>query len=297
MKRDDWKKVKLITAMVTPFTERDDVDQDAAARLARHLVSSGSDGILVGGSTGESVTLSTEEVADLVACVSRAVGQRAVVIAGVGGSDTSRVISEIRILEKAKPDALLVTSPAYNRPPQDGLYAHFAAIADATRFPVIVYNIPGRTAVNVTAEALLNLSRIKNIIGLKQANGDLVETSSLIHRARQFIVWSGDDALTLPFLSVGAIGVISVASHFVGTAIQKMIRAFQEGRVKTASRIHCSLMPLFKALFIVTNPIPVKGAAHRLGLIPSDRMRLPLRPLTNAEWEKMIPAFRECGLL
>ncbi|MHA2620382.1 MAG: 4-hydroxy-tetrahydrodipicolinate synthase [bacterium JZ-2024 1] len=297
MKRSDWTKVYVVTAMITPFSGNDEVDWDAVARLARHLSKNGSDGILVGGSTGESATLSSSEVADMVRVVKKAVSGRAVVIAGVGGSDTNAVITDMQALAKARPDAFLVTSPAYNRPPQDGLYAHFCAVADATRLPIIVYNIPGRTAVNVASETLVGLSKVSNIIGVKQANGDLVETTDLIRHAPGFVVWSGDDALTLPFLALGASGVVSVASHFVGNEIRAMILAFRQGKVDRAARIHASLLPVFKALFMVTNPIPVKGAAHRLGLIPSDRMRLPLRALTDEEWSRMVPAFKDCGLL
>jgi 4-hydroxy-tetrahydrodipicolinate synthase len=297
LRADDWKKVRVITAMITPFSGNDEVDEGAAARLARTLVRNGSDGILVGGSTGESATLSVSEVAALVRTVVQAVGDRAVVIAGIGGSDTSGVIADLRAIAEARPHAFLVTAPAYNKPPQDGLYAHFAMVADATRLPLIVYNIPGRTAVNVTADTLVALSKIRNIIGVKQANGDLIETADLIRRAPRFWVWSGDDALTLPFLSIGAVGVVSVASHFVGNRIQSMIRAYSEGKTASAGSIHRALLPLFRALFIVTNPIPVKGAAYRLGMIPTDKMRFPLRSLTDEEWSRMQPAFKECGLL
>jgi 4-hydroxy-tetrahydrodipicolinate synthase len=297
MKVRDWKKVRVMTAMVTPFSGNGEVDHDAVARLAIHLARNGSDGLLVGGSTGESATLSVPEVTALARTATKAVGDSAVVVAGVGGSDTAGVIRDIQAVQEGGPSAILVTSPAYNKPPQDGLYAHFAAAADSTRLPIIVYNIPGRTAVNVAPETLARLSKVKKIIGVKQANGDLVETSDLARRAPTFIVWSGDDALTLPFLSVGAVGVVSVASHFVGNPIRRMIGAYSEGKTATAARIHRSLLPVFKGLFVVTNPIPVKGAAFRLGLIPSDRMRFPLRPLTDDEWMRIQPAFKECGLL
>ncbi|MGH7729031.1 MAG: 4-hydroxy-tetrahydrodipicolinate synthase [Vulcanimicrobiaceae bacterium] len=257
----------LMVAMVTPFDAQGALDLAQARRLARFLVAQGHDGIVVSGTTGESPTLSDDEKLALLGAVKEAAGERASVVAGSGGNDTRHSVALTRRAEAAGADAILAVVPYYNRPPQDGLLGHFGAIAEATRLPVIVYNIPSRTGANLLPATLLELARrYQNIVGVKEASGDVRQfTAILRERPAGFGFWSGDDGFYLPVLALGGEGLISVASHLCARELVELRRAFVAGEVARAGDIHRALMPLFDALFATTNPIPVKWAMNELG--------------------------------
>ena len=262
--------------MVTPFKEDGSVDYEQAQRLALALIDSGSDGVVVVGTTGESPTLVRTEERRLFAKVKAAVGNRGSVIAGTGSNSTAEAISATRDAEKTGVDACLLVVPYYNKPTQEGLYEHFKAVAQATSLPCILYNVPSRTVVSLSAETTIRLSRIDNIIGTKEASGRFDEISKIIDgTGEDFTVWSGNDNDTLPILTLGGYGVISVASHLVGNQIKDMVSLFFSGRVAEAAAIHRHLLPLFDALFVVANPIPLKYALNHLGFRVG-RPRLPL---------------------
>jgi 4-hydroxy-tetrahydrodipicolinate synthase len=265
---------RLITAMVTPFDERGEVDYRQAKRLAQALFESGSEGVVVSGTTGESPTLSKEEKLRLFAEVKSAVGQG--VVAGTGSYNTQESIELTKEAEKAGADAILLVVPYYNKPTQEGLFQHFKAIAGSTSLPCILYNVPGRTVTNLSAETVSRLSQINNIVGIKEASGNLEQISKIISDARKgFLVYSGNDGDTLPILALGGYGVISVASHLVGNQIKAMMEKFLSGHLEDAAQIHRNLLPLVNALFVVANPIPIKYALNYIGF-PVGRPRLPL---------------------
>lgn len=268
---------RLLTAMVTPFDSEGKVDYAQAKRLALALLDSGSDGIVVAGTTGESPTLTHDEKLRLFEEVKSAVGNRGAVMAGTGTYDTAESIELTQAAERIGVDAALLTTPYYSRPPQEGLYRHFAAIAGATSLPCVIYNIPGRTGVNVTLETQLRIAEIPNIAGVKEASGDLGQIAAIVEQAPpSYRVWSGDDVLTLPILSVGAYGVVAVASHLVGAQIQKMIQAHFAGQHEQASAIHRRLLPLFNILMTAWgNPGGVKFALRQAGF-DAGGFRLPL---------------------
>ncbi len=269
----------VITAMITPFDERGAVNYKAAAGLARYLVEHGSTGLVVSGTTGESPTLTTEEKLTLFRTVVKAVEGKAAVIAGTGSNCTAAAVSLTREAAQAGVDAILLVTPYYNKPTQEGLYRHFRVIAEETDLPVMLYNVPGRTGVNMTVETVLRLAEIENIVALKEAGGSLEQAAEICAKAPPgYSVYSGDDALTLPMLSVGAVGAVSVASHLVGPQIAAMIDFFKQGRVTEAARLHLALLPLFRGLFMAANPIPVKAALNLIG-IDAGSPRLPLLPL------------------
>jgi len=287
----------VITAMATPFDREGRVDYARAAELARRLADRGSDGLVVAGTTGEAPTLTDEEKLTLVRTVREAVGPRVKVIAGTGTYDTAHSIHLTREAERAGADAVLLVNPYYNRPSQDGLYAHFKAVAEATRLPVVLYNIPGRTGVNCLPETVARLAEVPNIVALKEASGSLDQASEVRRRTPpDFLIYSGDDSLTLPMLAVGGTGVISVASHLVGQEIGQMIRAFLAGDVRTALALHLKLLPLFKVLFITTNPVPLKAALALSGF-DVGRPRLPLVEATPKEREQIAAVLQELNLV
>ncbi|MHA2610774.1 MAG: 4-hydroxy-tetrahydrodipicolinate synthase [bacterium JZ-2024 1] len=284
----------VLTAMITPFRENGELDEETAVKLAKDLVENGSEGLVVCGTTGESPTLTDEEKIRLIKKVKEAVGGKAKIIAGMGTYSTEHTIHLGREVERIGVDGIMVVAPYYNRPPQDALFLHFAAIADSIALPIVVYNIPSRTGVNVAPETIIRLAQIENIVGLKQANASLEETSVIRKNTpERFVIYSGDDSLTLPFLSVGATGVVSVASHLVGKRIAQMIQSFFSGNVREALSIHLELFPLYKILFMVTNPIPVKAALYLKGKIPCDYLRPPLRSPTVEEREKIRKVLEE----
>lgn len=287
----------VITAMATPFDRDGRLDLPRAAELARRLVDHGSDGLVVAGTTGESPTLSDEEKVELFRTVKQAVGTRSRVIAGTGTYDTAHSIHLSREAERAGADGLLLVNPYYNRPSQDGLYAHFRKVAESTSLPVILYNIPGRTGVNCLPETVARLADVPNIVAIKEATGSLDQASEVRKRTPpEFLIYSGDDSLTLPMLAVGGTGIVSVASHLVGSEIGEMIRAFLAGDRHTALRIHLRLWPLFKVLFITTNPVPLK-AALRLAGFGAGAPRLPLVEATPKEQEQIRAVLQELSLL
>jgi 4-hydroxy-tetrahydrodipicolinate synthase len=268
---------RLLTAMITPFDAEGKVNYEQAKRLALALLDSGSDGLVIAGTTGESPTLTHEEKIRLFAEVKSAVGNRGAVVAGTGTYDTAESIDLTREAERAGVDGVLLTTPYYSKPPQEGLYRHFAAIAEVTSLPVIIYNIPSRTAVNVTAETQVRLAQVPNIAGVKEASGDLQQIAQIIEEAPpSYRVWSGDDQMLLPILSVGGYGVVGVSSHLVGVQMRRIISAYLEGNVEEASAIHRRILPLILVLMTtMVNPIPIKFALRELGF-PTGGFRLPL---------------------
>ena len=267
---------RLLTAMVTPFDKPGEVDYDAAKRLASALVDSGSDGLVVTGTTGESPTLTSEEKIRLWAEVKAEVGDRASVIAGSGSYCTAESAELTKEAEKLGVDGALLVVPYYNKPPQDGLYEHFAYIAGNTSLPCIIYNVPSRTVTNIQAGTVIKLSEIDNIVGIKEASADLDQISKIISGAGpDFRVWSGNDGDTLPILSLGGYGVVSVLSHLVGIQIKQMIDSYVSGSNDEAAAIHRRLLPLVNSMFVVANPIPLKYAMGRIGFDVGGT-RLPL---------------------
>lgn len=288
---------RVLTAMVTPFDERLQVNYDQAAKLAEKLVRTGSDGLVVAGTTGESPTLTKEEKLKLFAVVAEAVGGEGTVLAGVGTNNTEASVEMAKAAEKTGVDGLMAVVPYYNKPSQEGLYRHFRAIAEATQLPIMIYNIPGRTGVNLLPETMVRLSELPNVVAIKEASGDLNQISEVCRLLPPRVqVYSGDDALTLPILAVGGVGVVSVASHLVGAQIKEMIDFFFQGKVKEAAAIHQRFLPLFRVLFITSNPVPVKAALNLLGLSVGG-VRPPLWEAEPKQVEAIRNELRRCGLL
>jgi 4-hydroxy-tetrahydrodipicolinate synthase len=264
--------------MITPFDEKGKVDYAQAKRLANALLDSGSDGLVVSGTTGESPSLSTEEKLRLFAEVKEAIGDRGAVIAGTGNYNTAESIELSQEAEKAGADALLLVVPYYNKPPQEGLYQHFKSIAENVHLPCVLYNVPSRTSLNMTHETTLRLSHVDNIVGIKEASSDLDQIARIIDGAPDgFRVWSGNDNETFYMMAMGGYGVVSVASHLVGKQIKHMMGLLLEGDVEKAGAEHRRLLPIFKVLFVVSNPIPVKYAVNQAGF-NAGNPRLPLVP-------------------
>jgi 4-hydroxy-tetrahydrodipicolinate synthase len=258
---------RIITAMVTPFTSEGQVDYTVAAHLAEHLVNHGSDGLVVCGTTGESPTLTWDEEYQLFQVVKQAVTGRAKVLAGTGSNSTQEAIEATGKAAKLGLDGALLVVPYYNKPPQEGLYEHFKAIAIAVPdLPIMLYNVPGRTGQNLLPETVSRLAELANIVAIKEASGSLDQASQVRRLTPPaFEIYCGDDSLTLPMLAVGGAGVVSVASHLVGDLLQQMVTAFFDGHPQVATDIHLKLMPLFKVLFATTSPIPIKAALRMQG--------------------------------
>ena len=285
---------RLLTAMVTPFDSEGKVDYVQAKRLAIALLDTGSEGVVLAGTTGEAPTLTHDEKMRLFAEVKEAIGGRGAVIAGTGTYDTAESIELTRGAERAGADAALLTTPYYSKPPQEGLYRHFRVIAEATSLPCILYNIPSRTAVNVTTETQLRLAEVPNIAGVKESSGDLAQVAEIIEGApASYRVWSGDDQLCLPILALGGYGVVSVAAHLVGTQMARLVKAFLSGQTGEAAALHRRLLPLFVDLMTIAgNPIPVKYALNRLGF-PAGGFRLPLVEPDEATGERIMASVRK----
>ena len=285
---------RLLTAMVTPFDEKGAVDFEQAKKLAHALLDSGSDGVVLSGTTGESPTLTTDEKMRLFSEVKQSVGDKGVVIAGTGTYSTAESIELSQEAEKQGVDGLLLVVPYYNKPPQEGMYQHFKAIAGNTNLPCIVYNIMGRTGVNMTDETTIRLSQIDNIVGTKEASGDMSQIARIIQGAGpDFRVWSGDDNQTFLIMSMGGYGVVSVVSHLVGNQIKHMMGLLLEGDIEGAATEHRRLLPIFLGMFTESNPIPVKYAVNHLGLNVGGP-RLPLVPPSEkaiAQIEKLLDEF------
>jgi len=283
---------RLLTAMVTPFNEQLEVDYDQAKKLACHLIEHGNDGIVVAGTTGESPTLSAEEKIKLFQAVKEAVGDRAKVIAGTGSYDTAESIKLTKEAEKIGVDGVMLVVPYYSKPSQEGLYQHFKAIAAQTQLPVLLYNIPGRTSINMEPETIARLAEIDNIVAVKEASGKLDQVSKIKMLApKDFVIYSGDDSLTLPILSVGGQGIISVVGHVAGEQIKAMVNAYFDGKVAEAAQMHNNLFDLFKTMFITANPVPIKYALNLQG-INVGSVRLPLVE-ANAQEKAAIKACLE----
>jgi 4-hydroxy-tetrahydrodipicolinate synthase len=289
---------RVITAMVTPFSSDGSVNYTVAEELAVHLVDNGSDGLVICGTTGESPTLSWSEEDELFKVIKQAVGNRAKIIAGTGSNSTSEAIAATQKAAKLNLDGSLQVVPYYNKPPQSGLYQHFKAIAEAcSDLPMMLYNVPGRTSCNLEAETVARLAQISNIVAIKEASGDLEQTCKIrLLTPTSFAIYSGEDALTLPLLTVGSVGVVSVASHLVGNQMQEMIQAFTVGNNETASSIQMKLFPLFEALFMTTNPIPVKAALNLQGWNVG-KLRTPLCELQLDLLEKLKIVLKELSLI
>ncbi|MDD5590418.1 MAG: 4-hydroxy-tetrahydrodipicolinate synthase [Dehalococcoidales bacterium] len=280
---------RLLTAMVTPFNQKGEVDYQQAKRLALALLDSGSEGLVVVGTTGESPTLVRDEEIRIFTEIKEAVGERGSVVAGTGSNSTAEAVEATKAAERIGVDACLLVVPYYNKPTQEGLYQHFRTIAESTSLPCILYNVPSRTVVNLSADTVIRLSRIDNIIGLKEASGNLEQVARVIDGARDgFLVWSGNDSDTLPILALGGYGIISVASHLVGNQIKKMVDSFIAGDTVVAADIHRHLLPLVNALFIVANPIPTKYALNHIGF----QVGNPRLPLTAPD-EKTAAVIRD----
>ena len=273
---------RLITAMVTPFDSEGKVDYDQAKRLANGLLDSGSDGVIVSGTTGESPTLTIEEKLRLYAEVKESVGGRGAVVAGTGNYSTAESIELSMEAEKQGVDGLLLVVPYYNKPPQEGLYRHFKAIAEHTNLPCIVYNVTSRTSLNMSHETTIRLSEIDNIVGVKEAGSDMDQIARIIDGSRPgFLVWSGNDNETFYIMSMGGYGVVSVASHLIGDQIKQMMGLLLEGDVERAGSEHRRLLPMFKVLFVESNPIPVKYGLNQAGF-DVGMPRLPLVPASDS---------------
>ncbi|KYO67263.1 4-hydroxy-tetrahydrodipicolinate synthase [Thermovenabulum gondwanense] len=280
---------KVITAAVTPFDDELKVDYDAFQKLIDYLIENGSDSIVVSGTTGESPTLTDEEKLKLYRAAVEVSGQRAKIIAGTGSNNTEKSIELSIKAQELGVDGLLLVAPYYNKPTQEGLYRHFKMIAESVKIPCMLYNVPGRTSVNIEPETVARLSEVKNIVALKDAGGNLDKTSLTKILAPKIDIYSGDDSMTLPMLSIGAKGVVSVASHIAGKEIKEMIESFERGELKKALDLHLKLFDLFKTLFIITNPIPVKEALNQMGIKVGG-----LRPPLCEADEKTKRAVSEC---
>lgn len=280
---------RVLTAMVTPFAAEGSLDHGAIGDLAKALLASGSDGLVLTGTTGETPTLSIEEQVEVWRTVRKAVGPDATLIAGASTNSTSESLEMVREGVSAGMTGLMFTVPYYNKPPQEGLFRHFTVLAEATPLPCILYNIPGRTSLNMTAETTLRLAReVPNIVGIKEASGIMEQVRAITDAAPEgFRVWSGDDSATLNVLEQGGWGVVSVASHLVGAQIGEMIATYVRGDVVGARAIEARLMPLFDVLFIETNPIPVKFALNHAG-VRVGGLRLPMIEASEAAQAKVV---------
>lgn len=288
---------KVLTAMVTPFNQDLEIDYQRTQELVVRLIESGSDGVVVSGTTGESPTLSKKEKLNLFRAVVEAIGGKGTVIAGTGSYNTAESVELTKEAEKTGVDGFLFVAPYYNKPSQEGLYRHFKELAGATSLPAIIYNIPSRTGVNISVDTMVRLAGIENLVGVKESSGNLAQVSEIHEKTpSDFMIYSGDDGLTLPVLSVGGIGIISVAGHIAGRKIKEMVTAYERGEVGKAAEINANLGPLFRTLFINTNPIMVKTACNLLGLKVGG-LRLPLVEASEKETETMREVLKNMGLL
>src|SRR5690606_12949852 len=274
---------RLVTAMITPFTPDGAVDWRRVTELVEHLIRTGTETLVVAGTTGESPTLTHEEKLELFRRVSRQADGRVKVIAGTGSNNTEASIRLTKEAEEAGVDGVMLVGPYYNKPSQEGLFRHFQAIGEATSLPVMLYDGPGRTGMNISVETVDRVAEMDNVVAIKEASGDLSQVTELTSRVPDRVaVYSGDDKLLLPVLAVGGVGVVSVASHLVGSQLREVMDAFFAGDVRRAARIHQEYHPLFEGLFITSNPVPVKYALHVKGLC-DPTVRLPLVPPTEEE--------------
>lgn len=290
---------RLLTAMVTPFNADGSVNYEKAADLAEWLINNGSDGLVVAGSTGEAATMSAEEKLELFRVVVNRINKRVPVIAGTGSNNTADSVKMTKMAEAMGVDGALIVGPYYNKPTQEGFYQHFAAVAQSTRLPIIVYNVPGRTASNISPAIVARLAAdFENIVAIKEAAGNVAQVAELYSvLPEEFTIYSGDDGLIIPFMSVGATGLISVLSNIGGGILQDVMQAYEDGRVREAAKLNARMVPLANAMFIETNPIPVKAAVTLVTGIDAGQPRLPLTPMEPANKAKMVAVLQEYGLV
>jgi 4-hydroxy-tetrahydrodipicolinate synthase len=285
---------RLLTAMVTPFKDDLTIDWAGVEKLASHLQSTGHDGIVVNGTTGEAPTTSDEEKLEIIKVVKRATGGKVKVVAGAGNNETSHSIEQAEMAAQAGADGLLVVTPYYNKPPQAGIEAHFRAMADATDMPVMMYDIPGRTGVPIEPDTICRLAEHKNIVALKDAKGDVASTSWVIKRSG-IPVYSGDDILNLPLLSVGAVGFVSVCGHTVGAKLREMLDSWFSGNSSRALAIHQELLSVYTGTFRTQGAILTKAALKLMGL-PGGKVRLPLVDATEAQISQLREDLKQGGV-
>ena len=290
---------RLLTAMVTPFNADGSVNYEAGADFADWLLANGSDGLVVEGSTGEAATMDMDEKIKFMQTIVARVNGRAKIVAGAGTNCTASTIDLVKKMEACGVDGVLVVGPYYNKPTQEGYYQHFAAVAKATKLPIIVYNVPGRTGGNIAPETVARLAAdFSNIVAIKEAAGNVAQTAELYRvLPEDFSIYSGDDGLILPFMSVGACGLISVLANVNGNILQQLMQAYSEGRVKDAADINKVMVPLAKAMFIESNPIPIKAAVTKVTGIDAGAPRLPLTPISAAAEAKLDAALKAAGMI
>lgn len=290
---------RLLTAMVTPFNADGSVNYEAGADFADWLLANGSDGLVVEGSTGEAATMDMDEKIKFMQTIVARVNGRAKIVAGAGTNCTASTIDLVKKMEACGVDGVLVVGPYYNKPTQEGYYQHFAAVAKATKLPIIVYNVPGRTGGNIAPETVARLAAdFSNIVAIKEAAGNVAQTAELYRvLPEDFSIYSGDDGLILPFLSVGACGLISVLANVNGNILQQLMQAYSEGRVKDAADLNKVMVPLAKAMFIESNPIPIKAAVTKVTGINAGAPRLPLTPISAVAEAKLDAALKAAGMI
>lgn len=290
---------RLLTAMVTPFNADGSINYAAGADFADWLLANGSDGLVVEGSTGEAATMDMDEKIKFMQTIVARVNGRAKIVAGAGTNCTASTIDLVKKMEACGVDGVLVVGPYYNKPTQEGYYQHFAAVAKATKLPIIVYNVPGRTGGNIAPETVARLAAdFSNIVAIKEAAGNVAQTAELYRvLPEDFSIYSGDDGLILPFLSVGACGLISVLANVNGNILQQLMQAYSEGRVKDAADINKVMVPLAKAMFVESNPIPIKAAVTKVTGIEAGAPRLPLTPISAAAEAKLDAALKAAGMI
>lgn len=290
---------RLLTAMVTPFNADGSINYEAGADFADWLLANGSDGLVVEGSTGEAATMDMDEKVKFMQTIVARVNGRAKIVAGAGTNCTASTIDLVKKMEACGVDGVLVVGPYYNKPTQEGYYQHFAAVAKATKLPIIVYNVPGRTGGNIAPETVARLAAdFSNIVAIKEAAGNVAQTAELYRvLPEDFSIYSGDDGLILPFLSVGACGLISVLANVNGNILQKLMQAYSEGRVKDAADLNKVMVPLAKAMFIESNPIPIKAAVTKVTGIEAGAPRLPLTPISAAAEAKLDATLKAAGMI
>lgn len=290
---------RLLTAMVTPFNADGSINYEAGADFADWLLANGSDGLVVEGSTGEAATMDMDEKIKFMKTIVARVNGRAKIVAGAGTNCTASTIDLVKKMEACGVDGVLVVGPYYNKPTQEGYYQHFAAVAKATKLPIIVYNVPGRTGGNIAPETVARLAAdFSNIVAIKEAAGNVAQTAELYRvLPEDFSIYSGDDGLILPFLSVGACGLISVLANVNGNILQQLMQAYSEGRVKDAADLNKVMVPLAKAMFIESNPIPIKAAVTKVTGIEAGAPRLPLTPISAAAEAKLDAALKAAGMI
>ena len=290
---------RLLTAMVTPFNADGSINYEAGADFADWLLANGSDGLVVEGSTGEAATMDMDEKIKFMQTIVARVNGRAKIVAGAGTNCTASTIDLVKKMEDCGVDGVLVVGPYYNKPTQEGYYQHFAAVAKATKLPIIVYNVPGRTGGNIAPETVARLAAdFSNIVAIKEAAGNVAQTAELYRvLPEDFSIYSGDDGLILPFLSVGACGLISVLANVNGNILQQLMQAYSEGRVKDAADLNKVMVPLAKAMFVESNPIPIKAAVTKVTGLNAGAPRLPLTPISAAAEAKLDAALKAAGMI